>query len=184
MEDRRILIFNRLGGTPGVIRTPDPLLRRQVLYPAELRAHDWLTITYTLWRSREVQEPRPPYFRQSIRTTLATDSRFADVTVSSIDTHGSLDVHVTQQFVVLAIPQFGGGDPAPARTGAGIAWTFLSSLRLREDTIPQVDTGSGSVAWEPGGRRWIRRGGRVCPAQRKKRARESSTKQTSSRFLG
>ncbi len=25
-------------GTPGVIRTPDPLLRRQVLYPAELRA--------------------------------------------------------------------------------------------------------------------------------------------------
>ena len=30
---------NELGGTPGVIRTPDPLLRRQVLYPAELRAH-------------------------------------------------------------------------------------------------------------------------------------------------
>ena len=27
-------------GTPGVIRTPDPLLRRQVLYPAELRAHN------------------------------------------------------------------------------------------------------------------------------------------------
>src|SRR5579875_4227805 len=27
-------------GTPGVIRTPDPLLRRQVLYPAELRAHE------------------------------------------------------------------------------------------------------------------------------------------------
>jgi len=26
-------------GTPGEIRTPDPLLRRQVLYPAELRAH-------------------------------------------------------------------------------------------------------------------------------------------------
>gem|GEM_PF-4706237 len=25
-------------GTPGEIRTPDPLLRRQVLYPAELRA--------------------------------------------------------------------------------------------------------------------------------------------------
>jgi hypothetical protein len=38
MEDRRILILNGLGGTPGVIRTPDPLLRRQVLYPAELRA--------------------------------------------------------------------------------------------------------------------------------------------------
>ncbi len=26
-------------GAPGAIRTPDPLLRRQVLYPAELRAH-------------------------------------------------------------------------------------------------------------------------------------------------
>ena len=26
--------------TPGEIRTPDPLLRRQVLYPAELRAHN------------------------------------------------------------------------------------------------------------------------------------------------
>jgi hypothetical protein len=34
-----ILILNGIGGTPGVIRTPDPLLRRQVLYPAELRAH-------------------------------------------------------------------------------------------------------------------------------------------------
>ena len=34
-------------GTPGVIRTPDPLLRRQVLYPTELRAHDWfLTLTF------------------------------------------------------------------------------------------------------------------------------------------
>jgi hypothetical protein len=29
MEDRRILILNGLGGTPGVIRTPDPLLRRR-----------------------------------------------------------------------------------------------------------------------------------------------------------
>ena len=26
------------GGAPGEIRTPDPLLRRQMLYPAELRA--------------------------------------------------------------------------------------------------------------------------------------------------
>ena len=26
-------------GTPGGTRTPDPLLRRQMLYPAELRAH-------------------------------------------------------------------------------------------------------------------------------------------------
>ena len=39
MEEQVILILNGIGGTPGVIRTPDPLLRRQVLYPAELRAH-------------------------------------------------------------------------------------------------------------------------------------------------
>ncbi len=26
------------GGTPGEIRTPDPLIRSQILYPAELRA--------------------------------------------------------------------------------------------------------------------------------------------------
>ena len=39
MEEQVILILNGISGTPGVIRTPDPLLRRQVLYPAELRAH-------------------------------------------------------------------------------------------------------------------------------------------------
>ncbi len=27
-----------IGGAPGEIRTPDPLLRRQTLYPTELRA--------------------------------------------------------------------------------------------------------------------------------------------------
>jgi integrase len=36
VEARKVIERN---GTPGVIRTPDPLLRRQVLYPAELRAH-------------------------------------------------------------------------------------------------------------------------------------------------
>ena len=30
-----------LSGTPGGIRTHDLLLRRQTLYPAELRAHLW-----------------------------------------------------------------------------------------------------------------------------------------------
>ena len=39
MKEEALLILNGIGGTPGVIRTPDPLLRRQVLYPAELRAH-------------------------------------------------------------------------------------------------------------------------------------------------
>ena len=28
-------------GAPGEIRTPDPLLRRQLLYPTELQAHKW-----------------------------------------------------------------------------------------------------------------------------------------------
>src|SRR5580692_8496604 len=35
LEDRRKAGEN---GAPGEIRTPDPLLRRQMLYPAELRA--------------------------------------------------------------------------------------------------------------------------------------------------
>jgi hypothetical protein len=29
-----------MDGAPGEIRTPDPLVRSQVLYPAELRAHN------------------------------------------------------------------------------------------------------------------------------------------------
>ena len=33
------LIVLRKSGAPGGIRTPDPLLRRQMLYPSELRAH-------------------------------------------------------------------------------------------------------------------------------------------------
>jgi hypothetical protein len=33
--------FSWENGAPGVTRTRDPLLRRQMLYPAELRAH-WL----------------------------------------------------------------------------------------------------------------------------------------------
>ena len=52
MEGDRILELNKLSGTPGVIRTPDPLLRRQVLYPAELRAH-------AIWSGVE-RVPSPP----------------------------------------------------------------------------------------------------------------------------
>ena len=29
-----------ISGAPGEIRTPDPLIRSQILYPAELRAHN------------------------------------------------------------------------------------------------------------------------------------------------
>jgi hypothetical protein len=35
-------------GTPGEIRTPDQLVRSQLLYPAELRAHDGKWIIYTV----------------------------------------------------------------------------------------------------------------------------------------
>ena len=39
------MIFTSLVGAPGKIRTPDPLVRSQVLYPAELQAHS-LSILY------------------------------------------------------------------------------------------------------------------------------------------
>lgn len=34
--------FSRIASAPGGIRTPDPLLRRQLLYPTELQAHQFL----------------------------------------------------------------------------------------------------------------------------------------------
>ena len=37
-----ILRFESQDGAPGEIRTPDPLVRSQVLYPAELRARDFI----------------------------------------------------------------------------------------------------------------------------------------------
>ena len=41
IKTKNIIInfFINLYGAPGEIRTPDPLVRSQVLYPAELRAH-------------------------------------------------------------------------------------------------------------------------------------------------
>src|SRR5229473_744184 len=44
---RQLIEFPRLSGAPGEIRTPDPLLRRQTLYPTELRAHPWLLFDST-----------------------------------------------------------------------------------------------------------------------------------------
>ena len=32
-------VFGEVSGAPGRIRTPDPLIRSQVLYPAELPVH-------------------------------------------------------------------------------------------------------------------------------------------------
>src|SRR5487761_232366 len=40
-------LFIKKNGAPGEIRTPDPLLRRQMLYPAELRARS-LTVPNSL----------------------------------------------------------------------------------------------------------------------------------------
>ena len=47
-------------GDPGAIRTPDPRLRRPLLYPAELLAHDWfqepkqvmrIELTFSAWKA-------------------------------------------------------------------------------------------------------------------------------------
>ncbi len=46
---RTVFIFN--SGTPEGIRTPDPLVRSQVLYPAELLARVALSSTYILYHS-------------------------------------------------------------------------------------------------------------------------------------
>ncbi len=39
----KTIVFKGNCGAPGGIRTPDPLLRRQTLFPTELRAHPFLT---------------------------------------------------------------------------------------------------------------------------------------------
>lgn len=39
-------------GAPGEIRTPDPLVRSQVLYPTELRAHFLVIIANLKYMSR------------------------------------------------------------------------------------------------------------------------------------
>ena len=38
------------GGAPGETRTPDTLLRRQMLYPAELRALGVILEDFAVWR--------------------------------------------------------------------------------------------------------------------------------------
>src|SRR5216684_3879984 len=46
------LVENKLqgSGAPGEIRTPDPLVRSQMLYPAELRARNAIIPITRLWR--------------------------------------------------------------------------------------------------------------------------------------
>ncbi len=41
-KELAIMLTPCLNGAPGAIRTPDPLVRSQVLYPTELRAPKWL----------------------------------------------------------------------------------------------------------------------------------------------
>src|ERR1019366_7778007 len=54
-----------ISGAPGEIRTPDPLLRRQMLYPAELRAHPWLLFDSTALAIL-IRVPTPPKFRTTL----------------------------------------------------------------------------------------------------------------------
>src|SRR5579863_2241061 len=42
-----VFVRNPKNGAPGGIRTPDPLLRRQTLFPTELRAHSSELIQFT-----------------------------------------------------------------------------------------------------------------------------------------
>jgi hypothetical protein len=42
-------ILQRKNGAPGGTRTPDPLLRRQTLFPTELRAHGLQLIQFMLF---------------------------------------------------------------------------------------------------------------------------------------
>jgi hypothetical protein len=49
------LIVGRVGGTPGPIRTADLLLRRQTLYPAELRAQNPMCSSIVIARRRRVK---------------------------------------------------------------------------------------------------------------------------------
>lgn len=45
-------------GAPGRIRTSDPLIRSQVLYPAELRALIQIDVTLCSWRRERDSNPR------------------------------------------------------------------------------------------------------------------------------
>ena len=56
MEEDAILILNGIAGTPGGIRTPDLLLRRQPLYPSELQAHALGSLTPRYPRGQDTED--------------------------------------------------------------------------------------------------------------------------------
>jgi hypothetical protein len=63
-------------GTPGPIRTADLLLRRQTLYPAELRAHNYrLPNCVTLRRSGQTPLRSPTMWYHFNVTTIYTSRR-------------------------------------------------------------------------------------------------------------
>ncbi len=53
----KLLTFSILYGAPGAIRTPDRLVRSQVLYPTELQAHENITKPLE-WRRERDSNPR------------------------------------------------------------------------------------------------------------------------------
>ncbi len=55
-NNRRIRTQN---GVPGGIRTHDPLLRRQPLYPAELQGHIYYSNLTPGWRQGQVEPAYP-----------------------------------------------------------------------------------------------------------------------------
>src|SRR5215472_91078 len=90
-----LLMTKRLDGTPGEIRTPDPLLRRQVLYPAELRAHDSKAVTFGA-SFRKVQS-RTSYIRHTTSTTFEAASPFCRGHSLGVNIDSSLEVGMAQQ---------------------------------------------------------------------------------------
>ncbi len=58
---------DKKNGTPAAIRTQDPLLRRQMLYPAELRAHSLFYMIQRIEKRASFKNNRA----QSSRSNLA-----------------------------------------------------------------------------------------------------------------
>jgi hypothetical protein len=66
MRSAQQFVFTNENGAPGEIRTPDPLVRSQVLYPTELRAL-WQARNYPGRRAAVSTEPRPAAAAQYLR---------------------------------------------------------------------------------------------------------------------
>ena len=93
-------------GAPGRIRTHDPLVRSQVLYPTELRAHRKQRRLYTIfrdsWRSRRAKHGNCPHKRH------AAGSRFiGECLVQAMQPHRpDVGRHVSPMSVCSETPAF------------------------------------------------------------------------------